>query len=108
MPYPPQPPRREREYPPTPYAPRSEATRAYRDAYDLGLRHFRTLSWDIVSRHEAGLRPGSPDQRGYRDGVIAAWVLLQKARTVDPEIIRQERAERAKQLRQEMRDERPY
>lgn len=73
MPYPQQPPRREREYPPTPYPPHSEATRAYRAAYDLGLRHFRTLSWDMVSRHEAGLRSGSPEKRGYQDGVIAAW-----------------------------------
>lgn len=108
MPYPQQPPRREREYPPTPYAPRSEATRAHRDAYDLGLRHFHTLSWDMVRRHEAGLRPDSPGQRGYRDGVIAAWNRQEKAKIVDPEIVRRERADRAEQMRKDALDERPY
>lgn len=108
MPYPQQPPKREREYPPTPYAPRSEATRAYRDAYDLGLRHFRTLSWDMVRRHEAGLRAGSPEKRGYRDGVIAAWSRWEKSKIVDPDIARDERAERAEQLRRESQKERPY
>lgn len=108
MPNPQQPPRREREYPPTPYAPHSEATRAYRDAYDLGRRHFRTLGWDMVRRHEAGLTPGSPDQRGYRDGVIAAWSRWEKSKTVDAEIVRRERAERAEQLRRAALEDRPY
>lgn len=62
----------------------------------------------MVSRHEAGLRPGSPDQHGYRDGVIAAWSRWQKSKTVDPEIVRRERAERAEQLRKEAQKDRPY
>lgn len=107
MPYPQQP-KREREYPPTPYAPHSEATRAYRDAYDLGLRHFRTLSWDMVRRHESGLGPGSPNQRGYRDGVIAAWRHWEKSKVVDPEVIRRERAERIERRRKAAQQERPY
>lgn len=108
MPYPSQPARREREYPPTPYAPRSAETAAYRSSYDLGQRHFGTFSWDIVSRHEAGLRPGSPAQRGYRDGVVAAWRRLQKLEAFGREVARRDSAESRAQLRKESQDDRPY
>ena len=111
MPYPDdsaEPRRRERRYGPTPYAPRSEATRAYRDAYDLGMRHFGALDRAGVLRYDAGLTPGSPEQRGYRDGVTAAWRREQKARELDPELVRRERAELVEQRRRWGQSERPY
>ncbi|MDR7309125.1 hypothetical protein J2S40_000183 [Nocardioides luteus] len=66
------------------------------------------MSWDIVSHYAAGLKPGSPDQRGYRDGVTAAWRRAQKAKAVDPEIIRCERTESAEQRRRVAENDRPY
>ncbi|MFJ2755212.1 hypothetical protein ACIO3S_06430 [Nocardioides sp. NPDC087217] len=66
------------------------------------------MSWDIVSRYEAGLRPGSPDQRGYRDGVIAAWRRLQKLEAFGREVARRDYAESREQLRKEAQHDRPY
>ncbi|MET8519771.1 hypothetical protein [Nocardioides sp. NPDC004968] len=108
MPYPQQPPRREREYPPTPYAPHSEATRAYRDAYDLGQKHLVSVSRDILLRYEDGLAPGSPEQRGYRDGVTAAWIRLQKLEEFGRQQARRDLAEAVEERRRSPHQEPPY
>lgn len=109
LPYPQQPPGRpERRYPPTPYRPHSEATRAYRDAYDLGVRHLGSISGPDVLRYDAGLEPGSPAQRGYRDGVTAAWTRLQKLAKFGREQARRDAIELREEQRRSAHDERPY
>lgn len=67
-------------YPPTPYPPRSEDTRLYRDAWDLGWRHYGALRAQVLD-YEAGLT--GPRRQGYRDGVIARWAAEQRAREAD-------------------------
>lgn len=110
MPYPQEPPARrpERRYPPTPYAPHSEATRAYRDAYDLGVRHLGTISGPDVLRYDAGLRPNSPEQRGYRDGVTRAWLRLQQLEQFGREQARRDYAELLEERHRHAHDEPPY
>lgn len=98
----------ERRYPPTPYPPRSAATEAYRVAYDLGVKHLGTISGPDVLRYDAGLRPGSPDQRGYRDGVTAAWVRLQKLEKFGREQARRDYLELLEERRLAAHDEPPY
>lgn len=71
---------RERRYPPTPYPPRSEETRLYRDAWDLGWRHYGALRAQVLD-YEAGL--SGPRRHGYRDGVIARWEAEQRARQAE-------------------------
>lgn len=71
---------RERQYSPTPYPPRSEQTRLYRDAWDLGWRHYGALRAQVLD-YEAGL--SGPRRHGYRDGVIARWQAEQRARQLD-------------------------
>lgn len=105
MPYPHD---RERRYPPTPYPPRSAATEAYRTAYDLGMKHLGTISGPDVLRYDAGLAPGSPDQRGYRDGVTAAYVRLQKLEKFSREQARWDLAEAIEERRRSPHQEPPY
>ncbi|MFI5627580.1 hypothetical protein ACIA03_29255 [Nocardioides sp. NPDC051685] len=100
--------RQERRYPPTPYRPHSAATAAYRTAYDLGVKHLGTISGPSVLRYEAGLRPGSPEQRGYRDGVTAAWVRLQKLEKFGREQARRDALELREEQRRAAHDEPPY
>lgn len=100
--------RSERRYPPTPYRPHSEATRAYRDSYDLGFRHFTALIWDMVKRYHDGLAAGSPSQRGYEDGVRAAWARAQKLEKFGREQARRDLAEAIEERRRNAHDERPY
>lgn len=66
----------ERRYPPTPYPPRSEDTRAYRDGWDHGWAFARDhgpraafLCW----ADEGWWLNGSPSQRGFEDGA-RAWI----------------------------------
>ncbi|MGH3352295.1 MAG: hypothetical protein ACRDPS_16625 [Nocardioides sp.] len=111
MPYPQNQPaarRQERRYPPTPYRPHSAATDTYRTAYDLGVKHLGAISGPSVLRYEAGLKPGSPEQRGYRDGVTAAWIRLQKLKKFGREQARRDLVEAIEEGRREAHDERPY
>lgn len=110
MPYPQNPPprRQERRYPPTPYRPHSAATEAYRTAYDLGVKHLGSIPGPDVLRYDAGLRPGTPEQRGYRDGVTAAWIRLQKLKKFGREQAKRDLAERIEEERRRAQDERPY
>lgn len=105
MPYPHD---RERRYPPTPYPPHSEATEAYRTAYDLGMKHLGTISGPDVLRYDAGLAPGLPVQRGYRDGVTVAYVRLQKLEKFGREQARRDLAEAIEARRCSPDDEPPY
>lgn len=105
MPYPH---RHERRYPPTPYLPHSEANEAYRAAYDLGRRHLGAISGPDVLRYDAGLATGSPEKRGYRDGVTAAWIRLQKLERFGREQARRDYLEILEENRRAARDERPY
>lgn len=99
---------RERRYPPTPYPPHSEATEAYRTAYDLGVKHLGTISGPDVLRYDAGLVPGSPAQRGYRDGVTVAYVRLQKLEKFGREQARRDSLELREEQRRAAHDEPPY
>lgn len=108
MPYSEQVPRREREYPPTPYAPHSEATRAYRDAYDLGRKHLGSISSASLLRYHDGLEPGSPSQRGYEDGVRAAWMRLMKLEEFGRQQARRVLAEAIEERRRSPHQEPPY
>lgn len=110
MPYPQNPPprRQERRYPPTPYRPHSPATAAYRTAYDLGVKHLGSISGPDILRYDAGLRPGTPEQRGYRAGVTAAWIRLQKLERFGREQAKRDLAERIEEERRRAQDERPY
>lgn len=103
-----EPPRRERRYPPTPYAPRSAATLAYRDAYDLGWRHYASVPGDMILRHDAGLRADSPEQHGYRDGVTARFVLEEKAERFAREMAKRDRAQLREERRRWGQQEAPY
>lgn len=103
-----EPPRPERRYPPTPYGPRTPETRAYRDAYDLGWRHYATVPGSMILRHDAGLRPGSPEQRGYRDGVTARFIREQKAERFAREMGKRERAQLREERRRWGQQEAPY
>ena len=68
---------RERRYPPTPYPAGSDETRRYRDAWDLGWRHYASLRSQVLD-YEAGLCDG-PARDGYRAGVTARWAYEQRA-----------------------------
>jgi len=103
----PQPWRRERRYPPSPYPPRSEATAAYRRAYDLGWKHLATLTGSQVLDYEQGL-PSGPEKRGYRDGATARWAYEERAARVEPDIRRAEREEVLRQRREWGQADRPY
>ncbi|MDQ6524340.1 hypothetical protein RB608_12045 [Nocardioides sp. LHD-245] len=59
-----------RRYPPTPYPPGSEATRQYRDAWDLGWQHVAMGGVQRAIVHDSWLTDG-PERRGYRDGAEA-------------------------------------
>lgn len=100
--------RQERRYPPSPYAPHSDDTEAYRTAYDLGVKHLGSISGPDVLRYDAGLVPGSPNQRGYRAGVTAAWIRLQKLEKFGREQARRDLVEAVEERRREAHDERPY
>lgn len=91
-----------------PYPQRSEATRTYRDAHDLGVKHIGTLSGQEVARYQAGLKPGSPDQRGYRDGVTAVWVRLQELEKFGREQAQRDLAEAMEERRCVVQQERHY
>lgn len=98
---------RERRYPPSPYPPHSEATAAYRRAYDLGWKHLATLAGTQVLDYEAGLPPG-PEKTGYRDGVRARWAYERRAEVTDPGIVARELAERRSERAAVGRADRPY
>lgn len=72
---------RERRYPPSPYPPRSDETRRYRDAWDLGWRHYGSLRSQVLE-YEAGLSDG-PARQGYRDGVLARFSAEERAREAE-------------------------
>ena len=105
MPYP-QP--RERRYPPSPYAPRSAATAAYRDAFDLGKRHYAALDLGAVIRYCNGLRRLTPEWRGYVDGVRAGWELEQACLAGERQAQREAYAAQRAQWRREAQAEQPY
>lgn len=97
---------RERRYPPSPYPPHSSATSAYRASYDLGWMHLGTLAGELILSYEAGLHGAS--RHGYRDGLLAKWSYLQRARRTEPEILRHERQLREAARAAAAADERPY
>lgn len=98
----------ERRYPPTPYAPRSAATQAYRYRWDLGQRHYATIGLAGVIRFCDGLRRLTPEWRGYVDGVRAAWEREQKHRAAEHETRQRMHAAEREQWRREGQAERPY
>ena len=100
-------PKRERRYPPTPFPPRSEATRRYRAAWDRGWQMTATLRRQALNYLE-GRQPGSPEWTGFRDGVVARLRFEEKAREVDPAILRAEEDAAVRRRRESAADERPY
>lgn len=99
-------PQRERRYPPSPYPPHSADTDAYRTSYDLGWRHLGTLASELILSYEAGLRGAS--RHGYRDGLLARWSYIQRAKRTEPEILRHERELREAERAVAAAEERPY
>lgn len=97
---------RERRYPPSPYRPRSAETLAYRDHWDLGWKHLGTLAGELILSYEAGLR--GPSRHGYRDGLLARYAYIQRAKRTDPEILRQERQMRDAERAAAIAEDRPY
>lgn len=97
---------RERRYPPSPYPPRSGQTLDYRTYWDLGWQHLGTMAGELILSFEADLR--GPSRHGYRDGLLAKWSYLQRARKTDPEILRHERQLREAARAAAAAEERPY
>ncbi|MBC7279218.1 hypothetical protein [Nocardioides sp.] len=97
---------RERRYPPSPYPPHSTATSAYRANWDLGWRHLGVLANELILSFEAGLSGAS--RHGYRDGLIARWRYLERAKQTEPEILRDEAAQRDAARRAAVDADRPY
>lgn len=98
--------RRERRYAPSPHRAHSKETIAYRDHWDLGWRHLGTLAGSLILSFEADLRGAS--RHGYRDGLLAKYEYLQRAKQTDPEILRREREELLAAQRAAGADDRPY
>lgn len=97
---------RERRYPPSPYPPRSSRTAEYRAHWDLGWKHLGTMSGELILSFEQGLRGAS--RHGYRDGLLARWSYIQRAKRTDPAILRREREELLAVRRAAAAEERPY
>lgn len=97
---------RERRYPPSPYRPHSADTIAYRDHWDLGWKHLGTLDSRYILDYESGLRGAS--RHGYRDGLLARWSYIQRAKQTEPEILRQERQMREAERAAAVAEDRPY
>jgi hypothetical protein len=68
---------RERRYPPSPYPPRTAATRSYRDGWDLGWQHMGTMGAGRARGYYDGMTDG-PSKTGYRDGARARWAYERK------------------------------
>ena len=97
---------RERRYPPSPYPPRSSQTRDYRTHWDRGWQHLGTLAGELILSFEQGLRGAS--RHGYRDGLLARWNYIQRAKRTEPEILRQERQMREAERAAAVAEDRPY
>jgi hypothetical protein len=97
---------RERRYPPSPYPPHSARTLEYRTHWDLGWRHLGTMAGELILSFEADLRGAS--RHGYRDGLLARWSYIQRAKQTEPEILRQERQMREVERAAAAAEERPY
>lgn len=98
---------RERRYPPTPYAPRSEETRLYRDGWDLGWRHLGTMGVARTRDYLDGLSDG-PSRHGYRDGARARWRYEQKATRARAEARREDREIQRRENARLAQEEGPY
>lgn len=61
-----------------------------------------------VVRYQAGLAPDSPEQRGYRAGVSAAWVRLQKLEKFGREQALRDQDELIAEHRRSAHQEAPY
>lgn len=96
----------ERRYPPSPYRPHSAETLAYRDSYDLGWRHLGVLAGELILTYEQGLTGAS--RHGYRDGLLARWSYVQRAKHTEPEILRDEARQREAARRAAVAADRPY
>lgn len=101
--------RRERRYRPSPYPPRSDATRAYRDGWDLGWKHVavKRSDWAREYFERMGGDNGSPHQVGYRDGARARLAYEQRAKVPDRDVVRRDR-ELEERWRREAGSEPPY
>lgn len=99
----------QRRYPPSPFPPRSEATRIYRDSWDQGWddygRRGRAAALEFYA-HLTGPE-GDPRKRGYRDGALARRRSLERAATI-PDYVRREEERAAEEVRRRhLRDEKP-
>lgn len=99
-------PKQERRYPPSPYRPHSSETADYRRYWDLGWQHVGVMAGYLILSFEADLRGAS--RHGYRDGIAAKFAYLDRAKQVDPEILRRERQELLAARRAAVEADRPY
>lgn len=97
---------RERRYPPSPYPPHSTQTLDYRRHWDLGWQHLGVMAGELILSFEQDLRGAS--RHGYRDGLLARWSYIQRAKQTDPAILRQERQMREAERAAAVAEDRPY
>ncbi len=96
-----------RRYPPTPYGPRTEETRTYRDYWDDGYEHLGQWTADMMDSLFEGLT-SEPARRGYLDGSAAKFRRLLAAAKFDREIRIRDAKARLQEERLLASQERPY